>query len=164
MRDSTAQYQRLPSYVTPSLCLEAKGESNGAGLQLWTCDSDPLQHWVYYRASGHIYNPDIGKCLEISYGAHASGQNFPVSISECFGRDEWQSWTYDPEKHVLLSAMGPVLTIEPRDFFDYARWFFTDSTKWFGPGDPVWSGPPEKPEDTASPPHQWLVHDFLPID
>jgi hypothetical protein len=130
MRDLTAEYQRLPSYVTPSLCLEAKGESDGAALQLWTCDGDPLQHWVYYRASAHLRNPDIGKCLEISYGVHASGQNFPVSISECFG-DEWQRWTYDPEKHVLLSAMGTVLTIEPRNSIDYARWFFTD--KWFDP-------------------------------
>jgi hypothetical protein len=157
MRDLTAQYQRLPSYVTPSLCLEAKGETNGAALQLWTCDNDPLQHWVYDRPSGHISNPDTGKCLEISYGAHASGQSFPVSISDCYD-DEWQRWTYDPETHVLLSAMGTVLTIEPRIFTDYLRWFFTD--KWFDLGDPVSNWPRE---DTVSPPQQWLADQAPPV-
>jgi hypothetical protein len=105
MLDLTEQHHRLPSFVTPSLCLTATGAN-----VLWTCDGDPLQHWVYDRASGQIYNPDIDECLEISYGVHASGQGFQVSNSECYG-DEWQRWTYDPETHVLLSAMGTVLTI-----------------------------------------------------
>jgi hypothetical protein len=219
MRDLTAQYHRLPSYVTPSLCLEAKGESNGAELQLWTCDGDPLQHWVYYRASGYIYNPNIGKCLEISYGVHASGQTFPVSISECFedesaeraGKvcdfasrmaaarasvpasgqnfparasvpasdqnfpseclaDEWQRWTYDPETHVLLSAMGPVLTIgsKTRQSKDWLAELILDLLVPRA-GDPVSSSPlllsgnppqivfhAENPE-TVYPKQQWLA-------
>jgi hypothetical protein len=80
-----------------------------------------------------MINPDSGNFLDISYGSYSSGQSFPVSISDCYD-DEWQRWTYDPETHVLLSAMGTVLTIEPRIFTDYLRWFFTDN--WFDLVDP----------------------------
>jgi hypothetical protein len=104
--DLTKEDQRLPSRATPSLCLEAIG----AQAYLSVCDRDPTEHWVYDRRTGIIINPDIGKCLEISFGIHASGQSFPVGVADCFG-DEWQRWTYDPETGVLLSAMGPVLTI-----------------------------------------------------
>jgi hypothetical protein len=173
MSDLTAQHQRIPSYVTPSLCLEAKGEANGAELQLWTCDNDPLQHWVYYRASGHIRNPDIGKCLEISYAAPASGQNFPVSISECFG-DEWQRWTYDPETHVLLSAMGPVLTIGTNTH-QSKDWLAELIQELFFPraGDPVSSSPlllsgkqivfHAENNETVYPKQQWLADKAPPV-
>jgi hypothetical protein len=94
-----------PSRRRLSVCLEARE----TGLGLSTCIDDPAQHWVYDRKSGHISTTDLGKCLQISCGIHAFGENFPVNIDDCFD-DDWQEWTYDPETKVLLSAMGPVLT------------------------------------------------------
>jgi hypothetical protein len=142
MGDLTERLQRIPSFATPSLCLTANGDTNGARLQLFPCGI-LLQHWVYDRQSGVISNPDIGKCLEISYQVHASGQNFPVSISDCFG-DDWQKWTYDPETYVLLSAMGPVLTIKEGWPADIPGSLVSNS---------VLAGPP--PQNTASAQQKW---------
>jgi Ricin-type beta-trefoil lectin domain len=159
MRDLTAQHQRIPSYVTPTLCLEAKSEASGAALQLWTCDNDPLQYWVYDRPSGHICNTYIQKCLEITYRAPAFGQNSLVSISDYF-EDEWQRWTYNPETNVLLSAMGTVLTIQSRNPTDYVIWLVTGKWPDLKDGDRVWSGPGE---DTVLPRQQWLADQAPPV-
>jgi hypothetical protein len=161
MRDLAEQAQRIPSSAAPSLCLEVNGEQ----LQLWTCDGDPSQHWVYDRSRGLIGNPDIVKCLEIKRNVRASGPGFPVAIGDCVG-DEWQEWTYDPETHVLLSAMGPVLTIGA-NAHQSDSWLAELLLELFVPrlGDPVTSSPLLLPDnqvilhpennETAYPKQQW---------
>jgi len=152
--DLTDVRQRIPSFANRDVCLEATNEgTDGAGLQLLSCSGDALQHWVYDRSSGLIGNPDIGKCIENSYGVHASGQSFPVSISDCFG-DDWQKWTYDPDTHALLSALGPVLTIKSESFADSPS--LPSTVKL---GDSVFAG---QPLPAVSDQQKWLADPIPP--
>jgi hypothetical protein len=147
--DLTENQERIASSINPTFCVDA---DEGNVLSLAACDGSTFQRWRYDRESGLIGNlrfgiggiPDAIQCLELTYGARASGQGFPVRITDCVG-DEWQTWTYDPETQVLLSSMGTVLTFTPVIDFGLFR---------FGPI--VWSAPLVAGGDTFRQ-QQWLA-------
>ncbi|MGH8624969.1 MAG: RICIN domain-containing protein [Gammaproteobacteria bacterium] len=109
-RDLSDQYQQIPVYRAPQLCLDVQWGDLAAGtpVWLWNCDGGDAQRWVYDRKSGRISNPPSGKCLDVQWASAVAGT--PVWIWDCNGGDA-QRWTYDHQTHVLENALGTVLDI-----------------------------------------------------
>lgn len=110
-RDLTEQYQQIPVYRAPQLCLDVQWGNPAAGtpVWLWDCNGGDAQRWVYDRKSGTISNPAFGKCLDVQWASAVAGT--PVWIWDCNGGDA-QRWTYDHQTHVLENALGTVLDIQ----------------------------------------------------
>jgi hypothetical protein len=137
--DLTQNYHRLPNSDSPYLCLETKKRGSGLSVGMADCDGSNSQQWVYDRRIGRVRNSGSaamgtlasGECLGVTGGVKSElGGEFilNVNVSNCTDDDRGQRWTYDPEAHVLLNAMGTALAFQ---------WNFSVSTEPYT----VWTEP-----------------------
>jgi hypothetical protein len=122
--DLTQTYHRLSSYIEPDWCLTTKRYSRfETGVVMDICDGRAeAQQWVYDRRSGRVRNTGSvatgtlasGGCLGVGEVV-GLGLVLGVNVRSCEDGDRRQLWTYDPETHVLLNAMGTALSINWND-------------------------------------------------
>lgn len=94
--------------VASGRCLDGigGGTDNGTGLQLWDCNGDPQQHWVYAQGQLKLYG-NYDRCLDAdSNSGGANGTR--IQIWEC-NSGQNQQWIAEADGSLRSVASGRCL-------------------------------------------------------
>jgi hypothetical protein len=98
------------------LCLDAAGIDSGAPMRLLPCTFANTQWWQYDRRSGRIFNPAIGRCLELRPDASPAVMaraGAAAQIGDCADPlPLHQQWSYDRQGNVLRNGFNTVLDVQ----------------------------------------------------
>ncbi|MGI5498902.1 ricin-type beta-trefoil lectin domain protein [Lentzea sp. CA-135723] len=86
-------------------CVDAAagGGRNGDAVQLWTCNTAPVQRWTWRPDGSLTVN---GRCLDVPGGATAAGT--PLQIWDCNGLSP-QQWLHRPDGTLINPLSGRCL-------------------------------------------------------